>query len=206
MDRLGSIPIQTSPQGMAVSGIDEVQEGYPPPPTVENKVLIDYLFKAYPDGFYVRAKDRIHNKKHMIAYIGRYIRHPAVAESRIEKYDGKNVTFWYVDNEDIRHYVTMTVEEFISAVIGHIPDRQFKTVRYYGVYYRVKRRHFKRLLCLVSITQENLVKWCENWAPTCDRCGCKMELVGYFSKGPPDRVIFGEKIEHWYYIGLAGAI
>ncbi len=161
---------------------------------------------SFPNGFYVRAKDKIHNKKHMIAYIGRYIRHPAVAESRIEKYDGKNVTFWYVDNDDVKHYVTMTVEEFISAVIGHIPDRQFKTVRYYGAYYRVKRKHFKRLLCLVSTTQENLVKWCENWAPTCDRCGCKMGLVGYFSKGPPDRAIFGEKIEHWYYIGLAGAI
>lgn len=128
------------------------------PNTTENKALIDYLFKAYPDGFYVRAKDRIHNKKRMIAYIGRYIRHPAIAESRIEGYDGKTVTFYYMDNDDIMHHVTMTVSEFISAIIGHIPDRQFKTVRYYGVYYRIRRKHFKRLLCLVSTTQDNLLK------------------------------------------------
>lgn len=176
------------------------------PDTPENRALIDYLFKAYPNGFYVRAKDRITNKKHMIRYIGRYIRHPAVAESRIEKYDGNNVTFQYVDNDDITHHVTMAVGEFISAVIGHIPDRQFKTVRYYGVYYRVKRKHFKRLLCLVSITQGNLLKLSEKWAPTCDRCGCVMGLVGYFPKGPPDKAVFGEKIGHWYYIGLAEAI
>lgn len=171
------------------------------PNTTENRVLIHHLFKAYQEGFYVYAKDRIKNKKQMIAYLGRYIRHPAIAESRIEKYDTKNVTFWYVDNEGVKHYVTMSVDEFISAVIGHIPDKQFKTVRYYGVYYRVKRKHFKKLLCLVSITQETLAKWCEKWTPICDGCGCKMELVGYFSKGPPKKVIFGEKIEHWHFLG-----
>lgn len=176
------------------------------PDTPENRALIDYLFDAYPDGFYVRAKDKIYNKKHMIRYIGRYIRHPAVAESRIESYNGKNITFWYVDNDDITHHVTMMIEEFISAIIGHIPDIQFKTVRYYGVYYRVKRKRFKRLLCLVSITQESLLKWSKKWAPTCERCGCKMKLIGYFSKGPPDKAIFGEKIKHWHYIGLVNAV
>ena len=57
----------------------------------------------------------------MIRYIGRYIRHPAVAESRIEDYDGKEVRFWYEDYDGNKHYVTMNVEEFILAVIDHIP-------------------------------------------------------------------------------------
>ena len=95
----------------------------------------------------------------------------------------------------------MTVGEFISAPTRHIPGKQFKTVRYYGVYYLVKRRHFKKLLCLVSITQQTLVKLCEKWTPTCDRCECKVELGGYFSKGPPDGTIFGEKIEQWHFLG-----
>ena len=46
-----------------------------------------------------------------------------MAESRIESYDGKEVRFWYEDDYRNRHYVTMTVEEFISAVIDHLPDR-----------------------------------------------------------------------------------
>ena len=41
----------------------------------ENSKLIDHLFKAYPDGFYVRAKDIINNKKNLISYLGRYIHH-----------------------------------------------------------------------------------------------------------------------------------
>ncbi|RLF28243.1 MAG: hypothetical protein DRN05_04445 [Thermoplasmata archaeon] len=68
------------------------------------------LFKRYPKGFYVRAKDTINNKKGMVKYIGRYIRHPAVAESRIIFYDGNEVIFWYKDDDNIVHYVTMEVE------------------------------------------------------------------------------------------------
>ena len=38
-----------------------------------NSLFIDDLFKTYPHGFYVRAKDTINNKKNLISYIGRYI-------------------------------------------------------------------------------------------------------------------------------------
>ena len=116
-----------------------------------NSLFIDDLFKTYSNGFYVRAKDTINNKKNIISYIGRYIRHPAIAECRITNYDGKEVVFYY-DDEDGRHYVTMSVDEFITALLRHLPAKQFKTIRYYGVYYRRKRKFFKGLLsCLVSI-------------------------------------------------------
>ncbi|MDY6966510.1 MAG: transposase, partial [Halobacteriota archaeon] len=100
--------------------------------TPENRKLINTLFQEHPEGFYVRAKDTINNKKGMVRYIGRYIRHPAVAESRIEDYDGKEVRFWYEDYDGNKHYVTMNVEEFISAVIDHIPDKQFKIAKHFG--------------------------------------------------------------------------
>jgi len=96
----------------------------------------------------------INNCKEMIKYIGRYIRHPAIAESRIEGYDGEHVTFWYLDENGNKHYVKMGVEEFITAVIRHIPDRQFKTVRHYGIYARNQRRFFRRLLGVVSIVSK----------------------------------------------------
>jgi Putative transposase. len=56
-----------------------------------NRKLIDSLFKEYPPGFYVYAKDKVKGKKNIAKYIGkyigRYIRHPAIANSRIESYD-----------------------------------------------------------------------------------------------------------------------
>jgi hypothetical protein len=170
--------------------------------TPENSKLIDSLFKKYPEGFYVRAKDTINNKKGMIKYIGRYIRHPAVAESRIISYDSKEVIFWYKDDDGITYYVTMGVEEFIHAVIDHIPGRQFKTIRHYGVYSRGIKRKFKRLLGMVSIAQQKLTKSLGSWVPECPNCGCRMEFVWLGKGKPPPKLEFGERISDWNYICL----
>ena len=106
----------------------------------------------------------------------------------------------YEDDDKQRHWVTMTVEEFIGAIIGHIPDRQFKTVRYYGAYYRVKRMHFKRQYGMISITQQILSKYVEKWTPTCENCECRMELVECWLSKPPLTDEFGKKISDWCYM------
>ena len=48
-------------------------------------VLINHLFKNYPKGFYVHLpkESRITNKKRIAKYAARYIRHPAVANTRL---------------------------------------------------------------------------------------------------------------------------
>lgn len=175
--------------------------------TPENRSLVHILFQGYPEGFYVRAKDTINNRKGMVRYIGRYVRHPAIAESRIESYDGESVTFWYIDDEEVRQYVTMSVEEFITAVIGHIPDKQFKTVRHYGIYARNRKRFFRKLLGVVSILQKKILNLPWLWAPECPRCGAKMEFVysSGMDKPPPGFEVveepkFGERITDWSYI------
>ncbi|MBI5133711.1 MAG: transposase [Thaumarchaeota archaeon] len=175
------------------------------PDTKENKALIDSLFKDHGNGFYVHApeKSRINDKKQMMKYIGRYIRHPAIAENRIESYDGTEIRFFYEDHEKLIHHVSLAVEEFIGALIGHIPDKQFKTVRYYGVYYRVRSRHFKELRGMICITQKFLTKYLMDWAPNCEICGTKMNLVDTWIRKPPDVVNFGSKISDWVYITSA---
>ena len=121
------------------------------PDTKENKQLIDRLFKKNANGFYVRAKDKITSFE-VIRYIGRYVRHPAIANSRIVDYDGETVTFWY-ERDEKRFYKTMSAEDFITAIIGHIPDKQFKIIRYYGAYSRRKRKVLDGILHLISMVQ-----------------------------------------------------
>jgi hypothetical protein len=48
------------------------------------------------------------------------------------------------------------VEEFISRLIRHIPDEQFKTIRYYGMYSRRSKKISKKLL---TIWQKQVRKW-----------------------------------------------
>lgn len=126
----------------------------------EKKKIQHLLQKAYSangEGFYVYAPKQKGNVKVQLGYIGRYIRRPAIALHRIEEYDGKYVTFKYHDKNDGQEKrETLTVEEFIARLIIHIPDEQFKTIRYYGVY---SRRIKSLCKTLVSAWQKEVRKW-----------------------------------------------
>lgn len=59
------------------------------PKTKENALLIDRLFKEYSNGFYayLHKESRINSITAVSKYVGRYVRHPAIANYRICKYD-----------------------------------------------------------------------------------------------------------------------
>jgi hypothetical protein len=126
----------------------------------EKKKVQPLLQKAYlenKDGFYVYAPKQTGNVKAQLGYIGRYIRRPAIAVNRIEAYDGRMVTFRYHDKTDgVEKRETVTVEEFITRLIRHIPDEQFKTIRHYGVYARRIKGLCKKL---VTAWQKEARKW-----------------------------------------------
>jgi hypothetical protein len=168
----------------------------------EIPVLVDLMYKIYPEGFYIRAKDTIKSKHITVKYIGRYIRHPAIASSRIMFFDDKKVTFYYIDHKtEQKIYKTMSIDEFITAILGHIPDDQFKVIRYYGAYSRKTSRFFRKIMMAVeSIKQLTLAKFgvvADKYAPLCDKCKIKMTCVWYSGKGPPKENELGEKLTDW---------
>lgn len=118
------------------------------------------LQKAYSEngeGFYVYAPKQKGNVKAQLGYIGRYMRRPAIAISRIVDYDGEFVEFRYQDKTDGQEKTErIPVEEFIARIIRHIPDENFKTIRYYGVYSRRIKALCKKL---VSVWQKEARKW-----------------------------------------------
>jgi len=173
------------------------------PGNMEFSRLVNQLFKKYPKGFYVHLppESRISNNQRIARYVVRYIRHPAIANTRLSQYDGNSVTFWYQNHEDKKKFVTIEVFEFIKALIQHIPDRNFKMIRYYGAYSRrVKRRFSEYLLrSLKQATFEDFITKPNKWAPLCPKCGEKMIFVMY-AKGPPkDNTVFGCKLTDWIH-------
>ena len=59
-----------------------------------------------------------------------------MTESRILDYDGTYVTFWYQrHNDDLIIIEKIHSFEFISRIIVHIPDNNFKQIRFYGAYH-----------------------------------------------------------------------
>lgn len=93
------------------------------------------IYANHRNGFYVRAKPHTGSGNHAIKYISRYLGRPVIASSRIDSYDGSLVTFHYNRHEDGKLMVeTVSVLDFVSRLIRHIPEKHFKMIRYYGLY------------------------------------------------------------------------
>ena len=93
------------------------------------------------------------NNDGVAKYIVRYIGRPVMAQSRIIDYDGQNVTYWYQPHGS-DEIVTETISaiEFIRRLIIHIPDRNFKMLRYYGLYSTKSKKHGQYLRLLKRMT------------------------------------------------------
>jgi len=97
------------------------------------------LMETYPDGFYVHAP-RVDEKlgtsvKGLVKYLARYLGRPCIASSRIDGFDGKYVYYHYNRHPDDRcYYEKVAASDFVLRLLQHLPDKNFKMVRYYGIY------------------------------------------------------------------------
>ena len=91
------------------------------------------MSSLYEISWYVYLQKPSDDHKRNIEYLGRYIKRPPISETRIENYDGKQVTFKFLDHyNNTIDRITMPVMQFIASLIMHIPDRYFRMIRYYG--------------------------------------------------------------------------
>jgi len=67
-------------------------------------------------GLIVRAKKERIRKKDIVGYLIKYVASPPIALSRIEKYDGEKVTYWYREHPTDRK-VWVTLFSF-SSLLG----------------------------------------------------------------------------------------
>lgn len=120
-------------------------------------------YSEHKQGFYVYAKPNNCNPKTVAKYIGRYLGRPVIATSRIDKYDGEMVTFHYNRHEDNK-YVEETIPaiEFIKRLIRHIPEKNFKMIRYGGLYAR-HRKMDSKLRHAVSREKHTVLRSFNEW-------------------------------------------
>lgn len=87
--------------------------------------------------WYAWIGEKLNNARHTTRYIGRYAKRPCLSETKIQYYshDKQIVRFEYKDKisrESVSE--TTNVEEFIGRLIRHIPDKNYRMIRYYGFY------------------------------------------------------------------------
>jgi len=110
------------------------------------KTLVDKMYDHNESGFYVYAPPIKHFNNGVINYITRYAGRPVLAQSRIIDYNGDSVTFTYAPHaSDELVTETIPVFEFITKLIIHIPERNFKMIRYFGFYCSHNPKHIQYL-------------------------------------------------------------
>lgn len=143
----------------------------------------------------------VNDSKFTCNYIGRYAKRPPMAETRIVKYDGNFVTFYYDERDNdygnIKHrsYITLSCQEFISRLIQHIMPPNFKIVRHCGLFSnRVKNKLLPIVYKLLCQEIKKTIKW-SSWRVrqtaylgydplVCKVCGKEMVLkqIAFWSK------------------------
>lgn len=146
------------------------------------------LYKKDQHGFYVYAKPNLSDPNTVIKYIARYLGRPVIALSRIDSYQDDLVTFHYNRHEDDAYVkVTIPALDFIDLLIKHIPEKNFKMIRYYGLYQR-HRKTDKSLYKAVHSSKHALLRSFTKWRNSlllsfgydplcCKHCGHEMLLL-----------------------------
>ena len=148
------------------------------------------MYKFHSKGFYVYAKPSLADPKTVTEYIGRYLGRPVIATKRIDCYDKKSdmVTFHYNRHEDNKYIErTLPAMDFIQLLIQHIPEKNFKMIRYYGLYARHREQDQKLHHARTAEKQRLFIsfnRWRESillsfgYDPLiCPECGKQMSIL-----------------------------
>lgn len=125
------------------------------------------LYRQHNNGFYVYAHPKqFRNIKNGVEYIMRYSGKPAMAESRIINVDYSNdsITYWYDDHKtNKRITITEHIFDFIKKIIIHIPNKNFKTIRYYGLYSAKNHKYSDYFIRLYKLEEIKSLKKKNTW-------------------------------------------
>ena len=127
------------------------------------KITKALIYRKDKNGFYIYAKPNLCDTNTVIKYISRYLGRPVIALNRIDSYDGEQVTFHYNRHED-HAFVRKTLPalDFIRLLIQHIPEKNFKMTRYYGLYARHREKD-KSLYKAVPKSKHQLLQSFTKW-------------------------------------------
>jgi hypothetical protein len=105
--------------------------------TKQIKVLIDKLYRKYPNGLVANIqKGEVPKRiKGLAKYLAKYVVSPPISVRRIMSYDGQRVKYWYNDHKSGRRKEEeVDVFTFIGRMVQHILPKGMQRIRYYGLH------------------------------------------------------------------------
>ena len=154
-----------------------------------------YLDQHYRRYWNVHIAKKTTHKNQTKNYIGRYLKKPPIAASRLKHIYGGDVTFEYLDHRDKQHKrLVVSQTEMMLRLLSHIPEKHFKLVRYYGFLSNrcrgvllpiIYQKLGQKLALIKPLSFAAMMKSMMDVDPfECILCGSRMAFA-YFEKGRP---------------------
>jgi len=106
------------------------------------------LSQQYAKYWQVHCAKPHKNPKKDIEYLGRYIKRPAITNSRLVHYNGTSPLFKFLNHRTKQtQYTELHPFDFITRFIQHLPEKGFRPTRYCGF---LANRLRSQLLPIVS--------------------------------------------------------
>ncbi len=104
----------------------------------------------YTFSWYAKVIEVFSSFKDTISYIGRYIKKPIIAESRIKEANKNSVKIQYKQSKPFKIlYRTFTIAKFIWFIILHLPDKNFRCIRYAWIFSHRTKKFYLELLSVI---------------------------------------------------------
>ena len=91
------------------------------------------LDNEYKKTWQVNIAKKTSHKAHTTQYLGRYLKKPPIAASRLQHYVDESVEIEFLDHRTNKTQLKkLTQFELIGLILSHVPEKHFKMIRYYG--------------------------------------------------------------------------
>jgi len=139
----------------------------------------------------VYIEDKYSHGRGILKYIVRYLKGGSISNHRILKVTETHVTFSYPDSKDRdsegkrkNKTMALTIDQFISRYLLHVPWPRIQQVRYYGIYSIHKREELDKCRSIFGQPpreEPEFLKWEDylvlmgiNHPKTCPVCGAEL--------------------------------
>jgi hypothetical protein len=150
--------------------------------------------------WHVQIEPAYEHPRGVIRYLGAYLRRGPIGESRIKRYDRRDVTIAYKRSaEHPQATFTLAATEFVRRFLVHVPPKGQRVVRHFGLFHHRQRARLEQArqqitpvaIARAAATAPSARRTAAAPPLCCPRCGKALVVVAvtFCSRAPPQRQV-----------------
>ncbi len=115
-------------------------------PYKSRQEFMKFIKQLNTKAWVISIQKALKDPESIVRYVCRYTKRACLSEHKIKSFDGEYISFEYKDYRDRNKdgkpkfkIITLHYRDFFPRLLQHVPMKNFRMIRYYGVYHRIKK-------------------------------------------------------------------